>query len=368
MKESPDNGNAFDRLSRDVPLGICLKCGGCVASCPVDSIDIEDDSPRLIGECIDCGNCYANCPQVTPDDEIQKRVFSDDASSDVLGHCEAAYSGKTNNHSIEKVAQDGGIVSSILASLLDAGYIDGAIVVDRDSEWRPEPRIVTAEGGIIDCSGTKYVQTDVLSLLKKGVEERSLEDIAVVGTPCQVKGLRSLTTGDNKIEDLSESIKLVIGLFCSESFTYKGLFEEKLKNSLGINPSEISKMDIKGRLIIELKDGSKEELKLEDLEEQVFPPCNFCSDFSAELADISVGGVGSPDGYSTILVRTEIGRVSLEKAQDRGAFSKKDLAEVDPGIELVERLSSKKKESAKETIESYRESSKDAPPRSKKSV
>ena len=349
-------------------MGICLKCGGCVASCPVDSIEVDDASPSLVGECIDCGNCYANCPQVVPDEEIRRRVFGEADLASEVGPYSAAYSGRTDIPSVADVAQDGGIVSSLLLSLMDEGYIDGAIVVDRGPEWRPEPKIVTDADGVVECAGTKYVQTDVLSLLKEAVEERSLGDVAVVGTPCQVKGLRALTTGDHEIEGLSSHVKLVVGLFCSESFIYGGLFEGKLGDDLGLELSSISKMDIKGRLIVELEDGSREELELGDLDEYVFPPCKLCSDFSAELADVSVGGVGSPEGYSTVLVRTGEGRTSMEKAAEGGAFSLEDLAEVEPGLELVERLSSKKRSEAEETIESYRKGSEETPPRARKNV
>ena len=43
--------------------------------------------------------------------------------------------------------------------------------------------------------------------------------------------------------------------------------------------------------------------------------CNFCDDFTNKFADISVGSVGTPDGYSTVIVRSEVGAKLLENMQ-----------------------------------------------------
>ena len=36
--------------------------------------------------------------------------------------------------------------------------------------------------------------------------------------------------------------------------------------------------------------------------------CRFCSDYSAEYADISFGGIGAEEGWTTILIRSNLGR------------------------------------------------------------
>jgi coenzyme F420 hydrogenase subunit beta len=52
-----------------------------------------------------------------------------------------------------------------------------------------------------------------------------------------------------------------------------------------------------------------------------------CRDFDAELADVSIGSVGSPNGYSTVIIRTEKGEeiknaVELKEGVDVGAIDK----------------------------------------------
>jgi coenzyme F420 hydrogenase subunit beta len=55
------------------------------------------------------------------------------------------------------------------------------------------------------------------------------------------------------------------------------------------------------------------------------PACNACSDFSNIYADISFGGLGSPDKYTTVITRTEKGREIFSKVIDAGIINKLDL-------------------------------------------
>ena len=67
-------------------------------------------------------------------------------------------------------------------------------------------------------------------------------------------------------------------------------------------------------------------------------------DYTAELADISTGSVGSPDGWSTIFVRTGKGDDYLNKMIKAGALETKPIEEVKPGLDLVQKLALQKKE------------------------
>ena len=66
--------------------------------------------------------------------------------------------------------------------------------------------------------------------------------------------------------------------------------------------------------------------------------CSVCKDFSAELADISVGSVGSAAGYSTVLVRSGIGEELIKLGFDRGYLEKGE----DAKLGGVKKLSEKK--------------------------
>jgi coenzyme F420 hydrogenase subunit beta len=44
------------------------------------------------------------------------------------------------------------------------------------------------------------------------------------------------------------------------------------------------------------------------------PACLRCTEFANDFADISVGGLGSPDGYTTVLIRTDTGQGAYQTA------------------------------------------------------
>jgi coenzyme F420 hydrogenase subunit beta len=55
--------------------------------------------------------------------------------------------------------------------------------------------------------------------------------------------------------------------------------------------------------------------------------CDECADFLGRAADISVGSVGSEDGWSSVLVRTRAGREAFERV--RGRLELRDLDRVE---------------------------------------
>jgi coenzyme F420 hydrogenase subunit beta len=53
--------------------------------------------------------------------------------------------------------------------------------------------------------------------------------------------------------------------------------------------------------------------------------------------------VGSPDGFSTVLVRSKKGKDSLEAAEKLGLVEVKPLSDYQPGMSLVDKLADMKK-------------------------
>jgi coenzyme F420 hydrogenase subunit beta len=70
---------------------------------------------------------------------------------------------------------------------------------------------------------------------------------------------------------------------------------------------EIDKLNVKEDVIISLQDGMTAHVPFDALEEMARPACLACTDFSNDYADLSAGGLGSPNGYTTILIRTPKG-------------------------------------------------------------
>jgi coenzyme F420 hydrogenase subunit beta len=84
-----------------------------------------------------------------------------------------------------------------------------------------------------------------------------------------------------------------------ENFDYDLLMTGLVKGRFGLDPKNVARFEIKkGMFRVIDKEGKAHEVKIEETDEFVFTGCGPCFDFASELADISVGSVGSSDGWS----------------------------------------------------------------------
>jgi coenzyme F420 hydrogenase subunit beta len=105
-----------------------------------------------------------------------------------------------------------------------------------------------------------------------------------------------------------------LGLFCFESFDYEGL-KERTKREFGVDLDKADKTQItRGKYIVTV-DGEDYSCDVRAFEDVVSEGCPFCDDFVSRLADISIGSVGSADGYSTVIVRSEVGKRLLDATE-----------------------------------------------------
>jgi hypothetical protein len=112
---------------------------------------------------------------------------------------------------------------------------------------------------------------------------------------------------------------LSIGLFCMDSFAAEAIYPFFEKD--GIDLSKVQKMNInKGKFHI-YYDPEAEPIKsytIKQLDKFKSSSCNFCTDLTAENADISVGSVGSGANRNTVFARSGIGREIIEDAAEKG--------------------------------------------------
>ena len=98
----------------------------------------------------------------------------------------------------------------------------------------------------------------------------------------------------------------------------------------------VKKMEIgKGKFTFMSERGAVVPLPLKVTHKYEQPGCHVCLDYVANLADVSTGSVGSPDGWSTVFVRTKKGDDVWAKAIAAGCFETKAIDSVKPGLELV---------------------------------
>ncbi|WGI16851.1 Coenzyme F420 hydrogenase/dehydrogenase, beta subunit C-terminal domain [Methanonatronarchaeum sp. AMET-Sl] len=278
---------SFSWLRKEVvESGLCRICGACVAACKPGVIEVER-GPELVGECIECGLCSDVCPAINNLKSLGVDEF-DRKKGFVV---------RSQKMDVIERSQDGGAVTSILISLLNSGLVDSAVVVGQTSDWKPIPLVVTEPGEVLDSAGTKFGSAPILSKVSEASEHG---DVAVVGTPCQIEAARLLD------ERGIGNIKYFIGVFCMKNFQHELLFD-LITDKAECKACDIKKIGInKGKF--NYKAGEQESaLKLSEIDHCIRPVCRECTDFESRYADISVGSVGSPKGWSTVIIRSEKG-------------------------------------------------------------
>lgn len=160
---------------------------------------------------------------------------------------------------------------------------------------------------------------------------------AMVGTPCQILAATKI----NKYEEKTggSPIDVKIGLFCMENFSYSYL--ERFLKEQNIELYEVKEFRIeKGQFIAYLIDGNVFKIPIAETEPFTRKNCHVCTDYTADVADISVGSVGSPKNYSTVIVRTEKGKEIIDDAVAKGYIAAEPLSE--KGERLLTNIANKK--------------------------
>lgn len=337
-------------LAEVINKDLCVGCGGCEAVCPVNSISLIEDSPRLTGICIACGICYSCCPRTSFNEaELERLIFGRSRSENeaFIGIYKGCYAGRSKDEEVLRRSQDGGVVSSLLIQFLRGGGECAVVAgLEEGRVWAPRPMVALSEGEVLKGAGSKYTSSPTLLGVDSAVSEFRRKRVAVVGTPCQLRALGKIEKERYTDKRIAESVAIKIGLFCMETYNYKKLMEFLEKN--GVNPKEVTKFAIRRGKFAAIRDGDTVfEIGLSRVKELVRPCCKVCEDLTAEFSDISVGNVGSPDGWSTVIVRTDLGERLLRDAEKAGLLELKPLEEGESGLGAVLKLSMSKKKRAR---------------------
>ena len=144
--------------------------------------------------------------------------------------------------------------------------------------------------------------------------------IAMVGTPCEIMAA-------SKLQHYTDSpIDVKLGLFCMENFSYK--YFVNLLNEYGLKMDDIEKFRIeKGYVSLLLKTKDTINIPLSNAKRIIRKNCNICVELTSETSDLSIGSIGSEDGWSTVIVRTEKGEEIIEGALEQEFIEAKDFTE-----------------------------------------
>jgi len=175
--------------------------------------------------------------------------------------------------------------------------------------------------------------------------DKKRHKVALVGTPCHIIAANKMEHYADIIGDSPVDFKL--GLFCMENFSYSYL-QEFLKNQ-NIEMGEVKEFRVeKGQFWAYLKNGDVFKVPLSKVKICMRKNCQICMDYTSELADLSVGSVGTQEGWSTIIIRSEKGLKVLQSAENEGYV---EINPIEPaGIKLIEKLANTKKNENKMEI------------------
>jgi len=335
-----------ESLGNHVLPSLCIGCGSCIVVCPFNCLEYVDAKPVLVKECRSCGICAQICPKYNLSmPALEQLVFGRERNDDEdFGIYRRLVIAQARDENIMKVCQDGGIVTALLVHALQKGIIDGAVLsgTNKDKPLRAVPRLAKTTKEIIDCAGTRYTYSPNMLVLGEGIQQK-MKSLAFVGTPCQIHAVRRLQAVP--LRKYSKALAFSTGVFCSECFTHDGLVEELIKEKLGIDPHEVGKVNIKGKLIVTTRSGDVKKASLKEAKKHASNCVYSCSDFSAELADISVGGLGL-DGWTFTVLRTKRGEGLFQSAESEGLIRTRPIEEEKRALDLLARLSEKKRENA----------------------
>ena len=214
-----------------------------------------------------------------------------------------------------------------------------------------EPFVAMSREDILKARGTKYNISPQISWLKEATRSFGLDKVGVTGVCCQMQAVRKAQLYPINMRDVPDKIALTVGLFCMENFPYKSM-QTIVEDHADQNLSSVKKMEIgKGKFWVYTERGNVSTLPLKATHKYEQPGCHVCLDYVSNLGDISTGSVGSPDGWSTVFIRTKKGNEVWSKAVAAGMFETKPIEEVKFGLELVTKLAKEKIDKNRKTVE-----------------
>ena len=277
-------------------------------------------------------------------------TFTTEAETNIFGRKRAADEsfgvyrrlaiGQTTNHEIARVCQDGGVVTALLLSAMQNGIVDAALVTSAHTEKSlyPVSKLAVTPAEVLEAAGSKYVCSKNTLSLAAEAERLGKNRVALVGLPCQIRAFRRMQMASpSKIA----CVKYSLGLMCSGCFSYE-LVTELIRKKLSIDALSIIKMNIKKRLLIVTNTGVK-SIPLSEISSYKQKCVDGCCDFSSELADISVGGLGL-NGWTFAAIRSEKGEGLFVNAERAGLLRTKSVISDDVALKLLVKLSLKKRE------------------------
>ncbi len=347
-------------FSEIISTDVCCGCAACVVVCPHHVLDYDYDLEKPFqtdvrrpdscshGE-TGCEICALACPRLDHElgiwrwnwPQLEQALHGKTRSSDdTFGSYLEVVVARASDLEVVKKAQDGGIGSAILIHGLETGALDGGVVSAFDGNQMASPMLVKTKDEVLGTAKSRYTYCATPLALKDAKAQR-LRRVAMVGVSCEISSAPKMAYSG--VRTWSNRIALTVGLMCSETFLPQPFLEQKIQGDYGIDISKVSKINIKGKVVIEMEDGSETNIPLDECRSFARDwGCPFCPDFAAEHADISLGGLGM-EGWSMVVVRTERGAAYWKSMVDAGVVDVRPASEEQKAYDLMERLAKRQR-------------------------
>ncbi len=337
---------AYNVLEKKIlRLGFCTLCGACEAACPVGAIQVEGDKLKRMYDCskdLDlCPICYEICPH-SEALLLRSLKYVSDApiKNEALGFYRRIVLAQADDPKLREQGSGGGVVTALLKFGIERKVFDSAIVSAAEPEDPSSPKasVALVPDDILSAVGTKFFPSSVAKAYGAAVTGYGKSRIAFVGVPCHMRALRKIEAWHHKI---GPNLKISIGLFCFGTFSHSTLLDH-LEKEYNIKPSEIKQMRLSNQFVIHTNNGIL-RIPFEEVEEHLLPSCGVCTDFSSELADISIGSAYPLQEWSAVIIRTKAGEDFFYSAVEKGILSIQPIESEPKVYERLVRAATKKR-------------------------
>jgi coenzyme F420 hydrogenase subunit beta len=231
---------------------------------------------------------------------------------------------QATNPTIREATKSGGVINALLNFAINQKIIDSAIFskMSPSLSVKVKPLIGLMPDDALSAVDSKIMPCSVAEAFGRAVFEHGKVHIAFVGIPCHVLAIRKLEAWQHKIID---SLEIAIGLFCLWTFSL-GRLLEYLFQEHGVAANEIINVDLEGDKYVVTTENRKLKIPMSEIKQHIMNRCKTCTDFTSELADLSIGGATPLKDWSIIIVRTKKGEDLLNLAIEKEILTIREIA------------------------------------------
>lgn len=285
-------------ISEVVKSGLCIGCGICTYSDPVGKMIFSKkyghNIPLLKWNNQNDETAFNICPGkgyriIEDSDNLFGQSHYDPELGKIYGH----YAVHSNDPEILKNASSGGIMTQTAIFLLENKIVDKVLTAHfrYDAGVKTFCMLAGNKEDVLKSQGSKYCPVD-LSEAIHAIKHNNFR-IAVIGTPCQIAGIRNIQKHDSAF---SSKIIFTIGNFCGGIKKFSNI--NLIAKRKGIDPEGICFFRFRGNgqpgsMMIKENTGKSVEIAypgyvgLTGISKHL--RCHLCVDATAELADLACG-------------------------------------------------------------------------------